>query len=185
MYAVQAPRYHPKESNWQYYHHLTANQLPSAVSTWLLDSGSLTQRLIRASNKHFQVQVISQKWQQAHFSERNLLGMATRELAIIREVALLCNAEPWVFARSVIPASSLTGHLRQLRRLKDSSLGQMLFRDPAMRRQPFQIAAIDGQSHQIPHFLRQTSTLWGRRSRFELSGKPLMVSEIFLPAFRP
>jgi chorismate--pyruvate lyase len=185
LYAVQVPRYHPKESNWQDYHHFTANQLPSTISAWLLDSGSLTQRLVKASNNQFQVRVISQKWQQAHFSERSLLGMAMRERAIIREVALLCNAEPWVFARSVIPASSLTGHLRQLRRLKDSSLGEMLFRDPAMHRHPFQIATIDGQSHQIPNFLRQASALWGRRSRFELSGKPLMVSEIFLPAFRP
>lgn len=184
MYAVQAPRYHPKESNWQDYHHFTANQLPSVISTWLLDSGSLTQRLIKASNNQFRVQVISQEWQQAHFSERHLLGMAMRELAIIREVVLLCDAEPWVFARSVIPASSLTGHLRQLRRLKDSSLGEMLFRAPAMFRHPFQIAAIDGQSHQIPKFLRQTQALWGRRSRFELGDKPLMVSEIFLPAFR-
>ncbi len=108
-----------------------------------------------------------------------------REQAIIREVALLCNGEPWVFARSVIPASSLTGHLRQLRGLKNSSLGEMLFRDPTMYRHPFQVAAIDGQSQQIPKFLRQPLALWGRRSRFELRDKPIMVSEIFLPTFRP
>lgn len=160
-------------------------RLPREVRPWLLDPGSLTQRLIKASDNHFQVQVLTQRWQRPRQSEMQLLDMAPRSMAIVREVALLCRGQPWVFARSVLPASSLSGRLRRLRQFDNSSLGEMLFRDPSMRRQPFQIAVIDGNSEQIPSHLRQSSPLWGRRSRFELTGKPLMVSEIFLETFHP
>ena len=110
--------------------------------------------------------------------------MAHREQAVVREVVLRCFNQPWVFARSVIPASSLTGHLRQLRHLETKPLGAMLFSDPSMQRQPFQLAEIPGRDLQIPQPLHQDEALWGRRSRFELAGKPIMVSEIFLPEFK-
>ena len=185
MTALPTNRYHPAEALWQDYHRYTARQLPAQTRTWLLDSGSLTQRLIKASGGQFAVQVLKQRWERPRLSEAQLLDMQPREMGIIREVALLCGGEPWVFARSVIPASSLHGHLRRLRQLDNSSLGAMLFSDPSMQRWPFQLARLDGFNHQLPEQLRQDSELWGRRSRFELRGKPLMVSEIFLQAFRP
>ncbi|MEH6557565.1 MAG: chorismate lyase [Oceanicoccus sp.] len=185
LYAVQPSGYQPREPNWQDYHHYTATQLPSAVRPWLLDRGSLTRRLIKASNNRFRVQVLQQSWQQPRRSEASLLGMSHREMAIVREVILLCADEPWVFARSVIPARSITGRLRRLRKFDDSSLGEMLFKDPSMRRKAFQIARIDGGSEQIPAPLRQSHLLWGRRCRFELASQPIMVSEIFLAPFSP
>ncbi|MCP3907971.1 MAG: chorismate lyase [Oceanicoccus sp.] len=185
MYALQPSGYHPTESNWQDYHHFTSSQLPGSVRPWLLDRGSLTQRLIKSSRGQFKVQVLKQQWQRPRLSEATLLGMQHREMAIIREVALLCGGQPWVFARSVMPASSLVGRLRRLRKFNDSSLGEMLFRDPSMQRHPFQIASIEGNSSQLPASLQQETTLWGRRCRFELATKPIMVSEIFLPAFKP
>lgn len=185
LYAVQPSRYHPREANWQDYHHYTATQLSSAVRPWLLDRGSLTRRLIKASGNQFKVQVLQQNWQRPRMSEACLLGMPQRELAIVREVVLLCAGEPWVFARSVIPAGSVTGRLRRLRKFNDSSLGEMLFKDPSMRRKTFQIARIDGDSQQIPASLHQTHQLWGRRCRFELANQPIMVSEVFLTSFSP
>jgi chorismate--pyruvate lyase len=159
--------------------------LPAASKLWLLDSGSLTQRLIAASNNHFRVQLLSQQWQRPRLSERRLLDMGHRDMAIVREVALLCGGLPWVFARSVIPHASLAGPLNHLRTLSSSPLGAMLFRDPSMRRTPFQLTEIAGDSDQIPAALQQPQKLWGRRSRFELQGKALMVSELFLPSFCP
>lgn len=176
--------YHPEESNWQHLRRYHAAQLPCGTREWLLDQGSLTQRLIKRSQGHFGVQLISHSWQQPRLTEARLLGMGHREQAIIREVVLQCFNQPWVFARSVIPASSLNGHLRQLRQLKTRPLGAILFKDPSMRRQPFQLASINGNDPQIPEQLHQSEKLWGRRCRFELAGKPIMVSEIFLPGFK-
>lgn len=184
MYAVHPPGYHPRESNWQDFRHFTAQQLDHNIRPWLLDQGSLTQRLVKASQGHFQVQVLLQEWQRPRPSETAMLGMKPREKAIIREVALLCHGQPWVFARSVIPCRSLSGRLRRLRKFNNSSLGDMLFRDPSMRRSAFEITRIDGTSQQLPKAMRQATALWGRRCRFELAAKPIMVSEVFLPAFR-
>ena len=185
MYNVNRIIHQPDEPAWQDYRHFNAVQLPHSTRAWLLDQGSLTQRLIKASGGQFKVQVLAQRWQRPLLSERALLDMPIREVAIIREVLLLCHGQPWVFARSVMPAQSLIGRLRRLRNFDDSSLGAMLFRDTSMRRQPFQLAHIDGDSQSIPSSVQQQKTLWGRRSRFELAGKPLMVSEIFLPTFQP
>ncbi len=185
MYAVRHHRYQSDEPVWRELHRYTNTVLSPRVRPWLLDPGSLTARLIAASGGDFRVKVLQQSWQRPRFSERKLLGMGDREMAIVREVQLVCGGEPWVFARSVIPASSLHGRLRHLRKFKDSALGAMLFSDPGMRRAAYEIAQIDGKSAAIPASLHVSSTLWGRRSCFFLSGLPLMVSEIFLPSFRP
>ena len=185
MYAVRTARFHSTESDWKDHHLYTARELPTAIRPWLLDSGSLTQRLIKASNSDFRVELLSHHWQRPRHGEAQLLDMGSRESSIVREVILRCHGQPWVFARSVIPARSITGHLRRLRKFSDSSLGELLFRDTSMRRHPFQLARIDGNSPQIPPLLRQPQPLWGRRCRFELAGKALMVSEIFLPAATP
>jgi chorismate lyase len=185
LIALKTNRYHPAEDNWQDFHRYTACELPSQIRPWLLDSGSLTRRLIKSSHGNFSVEILKQQWQRPRLSEAQLLDMAPREMAIIREVALLCHGQPWVFARSVIPASSLQGHLRRLRKFDNSSLGAMLFSDPSMHRAPFQLAKLNGFNHQLPQNMQQDAELWGRRSRFELGGKPIMVSEIFLQAFKP
>lgn len=185
MYAVRTHRYQPEEPRWRDHRQFGRGLLPAAVRPWLLDTGSLTARLVAASDGAFRVQILSQGWQQPRLSERRLLGMRPGECAIVREVALLCHGEPWVFARSVMPATSLRGRLRHLRRFKDSALGALLFSDPSMRRAPYELALIDGRSPAIPAHLRADGGRWGRRSCFYIDSLPIMVSEIFLPAFRP
>lgn len=151
----------------------------------MLDPGSLTARLIRASKGDFRVTVLSQSWQLPRPSERRLLGLKQREAALVREVQLECHGQAWVYARSVMPVRSLNSRLRHLRKFDDSALGAMLFKDPSMRRAPYEIARFSGNSELLPKALRGEEKLWGRRSCFYLSGLPLMVSEIFLPAFQP
>lgn len=182
LYAPCPHIHHPRETEWRDYHLAT---IPPEVKVWLLDAGSLTQRLIAASHNHFRVQLLQHCWQRPRLSESRALGMKEREWAIVREVILRCHDQPWVFARSIIPASSLGGHLRRLRRFSDNSLGELLFRDPSMQRCPFEVARIDGESRMLPAQLRHSATLWGRRCRFELAQKPILVAEIFLPAFEP
>jgi chorismate--pyruvate lyase len=103
----------------------------------------------------------------------------------VRETLLLCNDVPWVFARSVIPASSLKGHARQLLKLNNRSLGSWLFNDSTMRRDPFELATITSSNSVVPANLQCQQKLWGRRSKFTVQGLPLLVAEIFLPAFKP
>ncbi len=160
-------------------------QVPAELRNWLLDSGSLTKRLQQASDNQFSVQVLNQSVQLPNLSERRALGLAPRRLALIREVLLFGRGVPWVYARSVIPLQTLTGRLRKLRHLDNRPLGALLFSDPTMTREPLEWTCMPAQKScsltlQLTTF---ENPVWGRRSVFKLSGKPLLVCEMFLPGF--
>ena len=142
---------------------------------WLLDRGSLTQHLVHASQGRFRVEVVRQQWGRASRSEAMALNISTRQRVLIREVHLIGNNQPWVFARTIIPATTLTGKERQLNGLGCRSLGTVLFRDPTMKRGPLQVSRVQ---------LRNGETTWARRSLFYLANKPLLVAEVFLPALQ-
>ncbi|WP_339897458.1 chorismate lyase [uncultured Gilvimarinus sp.] len=155
---------------------------PPAIKPWLFDDGSLTAKLRKRSAGQLQVQVLRQYWGQPTLSERRTLQLG-RGRALIREVLLLGpNATPWVYARSVFPAASLTGRLRHLRKLDSRPLGGFLFRHRQLGRSPMQIAQLPPHERLIPPAVQGDDMLWGRRSTFFLFGKSLLVSEVFLPA---
>lgn len=156
---------------------------PRALHQWLDDEGSLTARLIARSGGHFQVEIVRQYLGRPRLDEQQVLGMSRPTQALIREVFLCGKGERWVFARSVLPLSSLTGALRHLRKQHTRPLGAFLFRQPALQRSPIAVRAFRPDDSYLPAGLASTSSLWGRRSVFSLQGKPLLVSEVFLPAF--
>jgi chorismate--pyruvate lyase len=188
LYAETSSRHHTARTTstaigrWFDFSQLRHRRIPLALRAWLLGRGSLTQSLIKASAGDFRVQRIAHNWQRPTLSEARLLGVAPDSLALVREVVLWGRGQPWVYGRSIMPARSLDGDLRRLRRLQNSSLGALLFSYPQLHRAPFQLAQIDGNT--LPEAARCDALLWGRRSRFELRRRALIVSEVFLPAFQ-
>ena len=179
------PRRIPAEPRWQPGERFTSGQLPAGCRNWLLDDGSLTGRLIELDLGEFSVRRLYQGWQVPLPSERRLLDIPCRQQAIVREVSLHLGGEAVVFARSVMPISSLTGKLAHLRRLQNKPLGAILFNHPGMQRSPFELARIHGHSCYLPGHLHQGGPAWGRRSRFAIDGKGILVSEVFLENFQP
>ena len=162
------------------------HSVPKQWRDWLLDTGSLTQRLIDASENKLTVQILNQRIDIPRFTEQRALKLPPRRLTMIREVVLLANATPWVYARSIIPLTTLTGRLRKLRQLDNQPLGALLFRDPTMTREAVEVACHTSINAKLPTALGDIQkSLWGRRSVFRLDAKPLLVSEIFLPDFKP
>ena len=125
-------------------------QLPALLRPWLFAEGSLTQRLIAASGGDFRVRLLSQSWRRPVLAEARLVDLAPTAHALVREVILYGAGQAWVYARSILPVQTLTGDLRRLRKLQNSSLGALLFTYPHLQRRPFELT----QSH----------GLWGRRS---------------------
>ena len=155
------------------------------MADWLLNSGSLTQRLRCACAGRFRVRVLHQGWTRPGRDEARVLGLRLDAWAWTREVQLLCDERPWVFARSLIPARTLRGRGRRLTQLGTRPLGQVLFTDPGVRRGPVEIARIvAGQRlHQqaFAGLAEPPDAIWGRRSVFWIEERPLLVCEIFLP----
>lgn len=146
---------------------------------WLFDRASLTARLVGLCGAGFRVDVIRQSSRRPRLDEARVLGMRLGRKALIREVLLCCEHDVWVFARTVIPLSTLTGPQRVYARLGSRPLGAMLFSDKTMRRGPVQVSTM--MPAQLPVALAEEEIIWGRRSVFRVGGKPLLVSEYFLP----
>ena len=156
-----------------------------SIRSWLLDTSSLTQRLITHCHGQFQVEVLDESWGRPAPGELQTLGMKPGTFARIRQVRLLCDGVPWVFARTVIPYKTLKGPVRRLKMLGNRSLGEVLFADKSMSRGELEIAGITEGDYlyrtATQGLANKSPVIWGRRSVFSLSGKPLLVNEIFLP----
>ncbi len=111
--------------------------------------------------------------------------MRRGEAAIIREVELLVDDVPWVFARTIIPASSLRGPAKRLTLLGTKPLGEVLFAEPHTERVMMEMASLNRRHNLFNKAVRnmgsQPEQLWGRRTLFNLSGSNLLVNELFLP----
>jgi len=155
-----------------------------SLRDWLLHTGSLTRRVQQACAGRFRVRVEMQGWARPRLDEYRALGLRWGRIALIREVHLLCDEQPWVFARTIIPVSTLRGRERRLAHLGSRPLGAVLFADPHMQRGPVEVACIRPGSKlfatAVKGLKRRPAEIWGRRSVFRLGGKPLLVSEIFL-----
>jgi len=166
--------------------------LPENLKNWLLDPNSLTARL-KSHCQHFRVELLGQRIETCQASEAVAL-IPSGEKVLVREVLLFCDEKPQVFARSLLPLSSLTGAEQALANLGTQSLGQVLFNNPSLERQTIEVATFDTTSsvgqlvkqlqlstQKLPELTASSENLWGRRSIFVLENKPLMVAEVFLP----
>jgi chorismate--pyruvate lyase len=171
------------ELPWQSSSKLT--ELPKDMSEWLLHPGSFMERLRLQGAKNPRIELLRQTWQFPALSEKKALGMYTRDYALIREVLIYSDNQKWMYARTVFPRKTLTGKQQCLARLKNRSLGSVLFRDPAIERSPFEIICLLPAMPFYEYILGQVKLeadqLWARRSRFILREKPLLLTEVFLP----
>ena len=174
-----------REAAWMPMRRLHLRSLPAHVEEWLSDPGSLTARLIEYCDGRFHVRLLSQQWSRPLESERQVLSMAMGEQALVREVELWCDTMPLVFARTLIPVTSLKGRVRELTMLGTRPLGAVLFSDKSTRRELFEVAELRNQHALFERATRSLGTLpvslWGRRTRFKYADQPLLVHEIFLP----
>tara|TARA_R110000868_G_scaffold380784_1_gene646888 strand:+ start:62619 stop:63155 length:537 start_codon:yes stop_codon:yes gene_type:complete len=166
----------PVNQRWRY------RQAGAEMSSWLLDPGSLTRRLQCHGN--MTVQVLRQAYARPSEEEAKKLNIPSHVDAVIREVLLHCNDEPWIFARSIFPITTLTGAEQRLHHLAGRSLGELLFTSPKVWRAEFDVAKLRQQdyfSRQVKKLTGIDENLWARRSLFYFTDKPIMVNEVFLP----
>lgn len=143
----------------------------------------MTAKLVKRSRGDFRVEILRQVKSRANLGEAQALGINIHQLCLVREVILRGHDQPWVFARSVLPLSSLTGSLRRLRKQGTRPLGAFLFTQPQLQRSPIALSLISRHHAYVPEYLLGDAQVWGRRSIFSIDNKPLLVSEIFLPGF--
>lgn len=151
---------------------------------WLIDPGSLTERIRRRCTA-FSVTVIVQRPALPHRDEAALLGLRRGERAWLREVLLVADGVPVVFARTILPRGNVRGAWGLFHGLGARPLGEALFADPRIARAPLACARLDRRDARYHRALavapRLPRALWARRSLFALRGRALLVAEAFLP----
>lgn len=157
------------------------------LRAWLTDPASLTRR-IRARCGVFAVKVLCQRLARVHRDEAALFGLHAGECAWVREVVLIADGRPVVFARTVLPRCNVRGAWKLFHGIGSQPLGAALFADPRIVRERLTCARLDVRDARYHRALAagggadEVAALWARRSIFRLHGRGLLVTEVFLPA---
>ena len=168
------------KQRWYQRHQLFNHSIDPALHTWLFDKSSLTARLLGLCGSHFSVRVISQHYEKIDSSEASTMVLQKAHSALVRQVLLCCDEQPLVYARTVIPVTTIQGALRRYANMGNRPLGAMLFADRTMQREAVEVSMLPA-AHEANQYTNSNGPIWGRRSVFRVSGKPLLVSEYFLP----
>ena len=169
------------KQRWYLRHQLFNQSIPVSLSPWLFDASSLTARLVADCDENFSVQVISQQWRKLDSEEAAAMSLNDARSALVRQVLLCCGDTPLVYARTVIPVITVQGAQRRYANMGSRPLGAMLFADRTMHREAVQVAMLPA-NHEAHKYAKTDEPVWGRRSVFRVAGKPILVSEYFLPA---
>ena len=133
---------------------------------WLLLEDSMTKRF-EQQGKTVSVTMIREGFVEQNEIPEELPLLPKESRYWLREILLCADGEPWLAGRTVVPVSTLSGPELALQKLGKTPLGRYLFTSSTLTRDFIEIGRDAG--------------LWGRRSRLRLSGKPLLLTELFLP----
>ncbi|EMO4506872.1 chorismate lyase [Klebsiella michiganensis] len=159
---------HPALTQLRALHYFAAMPpLDAHLRDWLLLEDSMTKRF-EQQGKKVSVIMVNEGFvgRDALADEAPLLPSEPRYW--LREIILCANGEPWLAGRTIVPESTLSGPELALQQLGQTPLGRYLFTSSTLTRDFIEIG--------------RHAELWGRRSRLRLSGKPLLLTELFLPA---
>jgi chorismate--pyruvate lyase len=151
---------------------------------WLTHAGSLTGRVI-SHHGPMRVEILQTRFRIPNEDEYQALGRPSHKLAYVREVLLHAGGRRVVMAHSVVARGDLRGAWHRVRTLGTRPLATALFADPRVARGKFEFARLDRRHplwKRASRLLgRPLPALWARRSLFRRNGRPLMVTEVFLP----
>ena len=163
---------------------------PAGLVPWLTDHDSLT-AAVRARCGDLRVEVLRQGLDRRALPDESvLLGVRPGRRVWVREVALLADGVPWVWARSVARTGDLRTAWRDLAGLGNRSLGAALFADRRVGRGNLLARALSrrdprGRAAMTRFGTSSTIRLWARRSLFCRGHGRILVTEVFAPAIPP
>lgn len=154
-------------SSWITSSELQNEPIDTNIRSWLLELGPITERI--KANGSFKLDLIKDELGVVNELDSDFLGKNIGEIKI-REVLLLSDNNPCVFARSLIPINTIKKGLSKLGELGTKPLGDILFEKEIF----VKVETI------FAKFSQSENLYWGRKSKYLAKGYPLSVMEIFL-----
>jgi chorismate lyase len=171
--------------HWKNKNSVVPDILDEQLHVFMFHTGSLTNLIEECCNDDFNIELLTESWRSPFPDEIDSLSIKNGELAFIRESRLKSGNQTLVYARTVIPRETLTIENQKLTQLGANPLGNVLFNDDSASRTNMRYAKIpvNCELHeQATKNTRIQSELWARQSLFHINNKPLMITEVFLPA---
>ena len=137
------------------------------ILSWLNESGSITSRIKSFSN--FKLKLLRDGPGEVDIIDDDLIISNYKENNI-REVILLSDEEPLIYAKSIIPLETIRLGLGILGNLKENPLGDILFSNPEIKKKYMLFAK----------FQSNEEIFYGRKGIYTVKGYPFSVCEIFL-----
>lgn len=171
------------EPDWTVNRQGVRHQIPETVQSWIYEAGSLTQRLRDLYGDAFTVEILFHEWQKPFMSERLVLSLPQHQSTLVREVLLSAGDKPLILARTIIPVKTLKGAQRNLSRLGNRPLGEVIFSYPKLQRLEMDVSCVktSNWTEQLKDKIRINEPVWGRRTVYAIKHREMLVNEFFLP----
>tara|TARA_X000001036_G_C20635538_1_gene788912 strand:- start:781 stop:1269 length:489 start_codon:yes stop_codon:yes gene_type:complete len=154
-------------SSWNTYEAIEHKLTNAEIKSWLLEQGPITKRI--KSIAEFRLELIQDELSDATDDEILFLKIDSEEIRI-REVILFGNENPMVFARTIIPNTTIEKGLKELGKIGNKPLGDILFEKDIFSKEDIVFAT----------FKDKESLFWGRKIKYTVKDQPFSVMEVFL-----
>ena len=154
-------------SSWNSYQSVMLQITNDEIKSWLLEEGPITKRI--KSNKEFKLKLIQDEVSAVDESEKQFINYNSTNIRV-REVLLFGDEIPMVFARTIIPNSTIKEGLADLGTLGNKPLGDILFEKDVFLKEDVLYAS----------FMNEDKLFWGRKRKYSVKGYPFSVMEVFL-----
>ncbi|WP_036770256.1 chorismate lyase [Photorhabdus australis] len=145
---------------------MNSSDFPDEILDWLMELGSMTRRFEQYCG-HVHVVPFRECFITGEEIADESEHLPTSQRYWLREIVLYGDNIPWLLGRTLIPEATLTGPDEKLVDLGTVPLGRYLFSSNKLTRDYIQRG--------------KHGNRWARRSLLRLSGKPLLLTEVFLP----
>ena len=144
------------------------SKVDASILSWLSESGPITNRI--KLSQEFELELLNDEIDEISKEEELFLNSVS-ETFRVRRVILLGNNTPVVYAKSVIPSSTIENGLSSLGKIGNAPLGDILFTPDVFTKLEMVCASF---------LSKEKNVYWGRKIKYSVNSEPISVMEVFL-----
>ena len=144
------------------------SKVNTSILSWLSESGPITNRI--KLSQEFELELLNDDIDEISKEEELFLNSVS-ETFRVRRVILLGNNTPVVYAKSVIPSSTIENGLSSLGKIGNAPLGDILFTPGVFTKLEMVCASF---------LSKEKNVYWGRKIKYSVNSEPISVMEVFL-----
>jgi chorismate--pyruvate lyase len=144
------------------------SKVDASILSWLSESGPITNRI--KLSQEFELELLNDEIDEISKEEELFLNSVSKTFRV-RRVILLGNNTPVVYAKSVIPSSTIENGLSSLGKIGNAPLGDILFTPGVFTKLEMVCASF---------LSKEKNIYWGRKIKYSVNSEPISVMEIFL-----